>query len=279
MSPVRQGPVLLAVGDPEGDKAVNYLRALEHAGVPAERVRVVQPEEGRDDRRMGREAAGLVLAGGDDVDPSLYGEEAIPEAENVIDAARDAMELALLEGARDEEVPVWGVCRGIQVLNVFLGGTLYQDLALQLPTQVLHRTSNPSDALIHPVMIDPAHAGAGVVERTLAREVPLVNSRHHQGIKDLAPGLVAVGRSPDALVEATYLADPATGRPASWWVRAVQWHPENLIAMAQQRALWGAFREVLGLPAPPAPPRAAAVSAALAEEMEMAAERQEEVTG
>jgi putative glutamine amidotransferase len=147
------------------------------------------------------------------------------------------MEMELLAGARDACTPVWGVCRGIQVLNVFFGGTLWQDLALQLPTQVLHQMSNPDDALIHTIRVDDPRVTLG---RLLRQESPLVNSRHHQGIKDLGNGLVPVGHAPDGLVEAVFLEDDA------WWVRGVQWHPENLVAMAQQRALWVAFAQKIG---------------------------------
>lgn len=229
--------VLVSVGDLEKDRARNYVAALALTGVPDEAIRVVQPAAGVDYRALAAEAAGLVLAGGDDVEPERYGEEVIPEAQVYSTPARDEMELALLEGARDAEVPVWGVCRGIQMLNVFLGGTLWQDLALQLPTQVLHQLSNPDDALIHAVRVDDPRVTLGIL---LAQEAALVNSRHHQGIKELGRGLVPVAHAPDGLVEAVHLESE------SWWVRAVQWHPENLTAMAQQRALWSAFTHKLG---------------------------------
>lgn len=230
-------PVVVSVGHPERDKVRNYVAALELAGVPDEAIRVVHPERGVDYRSLGAEAAGVVLAGGDDVEPDLYGEEEIPEAQVSVFPGRDEMELALLAGARDAGVPVWGVCRGLQVLNVFCGGTLWQDLALQLPTQVLHQLSNPDDALIHAVRVDDPSVTLGLL---LAQETALVNSRHHQGIKDLGTGLVAVAHAPDGVIEAVYLESE------TWWVRAVQWHPENLIAMAQQRALWSAFARKIG---------------------------------
>ena len=231
------GPVLVSVGDPEKDRARNYVAALELTGVPDEAIRVLRPSNGTDYRALAAEAAGVVLAGGDDVEPERYGEQVIPEAQVYSTPARDEMELALLAGAREAGVPVWGVCRGIQVLNVFFGGTLWQDLALQLPTQVLHQLSNPDDALVHEVRVDDPRVTLGLL---LAHESALVNSRHHQGIKDLGEGLVPVAHAPDGLVEAVYLESE------SWWVRGVQWHPENLTAMAQQRALWAAFTRKLG---------------------------------
>lgn len=238
MSPARRGgTVIVSVGSPERDKARNYVAALELAGVPLEAIRVTEPEKGIDYPELAAEAAGLVLAGGEDVDPERYGEQEIPEAQVAVFPERDEMELALLEGAREAEVPVWGVCRGLQMLNVFLGGTLWQDLALQLPTQVLHQLSNPDDALIHAVKVDDPTVSLGLV---LAHETALVNSRHHQGIKDPGEGLVPVGHAPDGLVEAVYLESER------WWVRAVQWHPENLTAMAQQRELWSRFARKIG---------------------------------
>ncbi len=238
MSPPRRD-VLIAVGSPERDQAPSYRAALELAGVPPERIRVVQPEPGRDDRALGAEALGLVLAGGEDVEPQRFGETAIPEAQLSLFPERDEMELALLAGAREAAVPTWAICRGIQVVNVFLGGTLWQDLALQLSTPVLHQLSNPADALVHGLRVGAPETGLG---RLLTEENPLVNSRHHQGVKDLGEGLVAVAEAPDGLVEAICLDAPG------WWLRAVQWHPENLTPMAQQRALWEAFAGRLGFP-------------------------------
>lgn len=242
-----KGEVLVAVGSPEGDKAPNYVRALELAGVPSEIIRVVQPEKGIDYHERGAEALGLVLAGGEDVEPARYGEEELPEAQVAVNPERDAMELALLAGAQEAGTPTWGVCRGIQVMNVYFGGTLWQDLALQLPTQVLHQLSNPHDALIHDLRVDDPTVTLGSL---LSWETALVNSRHHQAVKDLGKGVVAVAHAPDGVTEAIYLDSE------SWWVRGVQWHPENLVAMAQQRALWDAFAVRLGFtPAPFLPHR------------------------
>lgn len=233
--------VLVSVGDPERDGAAGYAAALAGAGVPDEAVEITAPRKGVDYRERGAEALGLVLAGGDtgkDVAPEHYGEAEIPEAG--IDAwpPRDAMELALLEGAREARVPVWGVCRGVQVLNVFFGGTLWQDLALQVPTRTAHRVTTPRDALVHSVRLRQGSAAIGFDG---GPGELLVNSRHHQAIKDLAPGLTPLAEAPDGLPEAIRLEDEA------WWVAGVQWHPENLTAMAAHRRPWAAFaRRVAG---------------------------------
>lgn len=232
-------PILVATSTDE--RAANYVDALLAVGVPAEAIRVVTPpglaEAGIE--HPGRElvpgAAGLVLCGGIDVDPARYGEEVLPDGKVEIDPARDAMEWDLLAAARAARLPVWGVCRGLQTLNVFLGGSLWQDLPSQRPSGVEHGIAEPLDALAHGVRV--VDTGSSLAE-ILCRETPRVNSRHHQAARRLAPGLTVVAESPDGLVEAAVLTGD---EGAHWWVRGVQWHPENLVAMAQHRALWEDF--------------------------------------
>jgi len=216
-------------------KAATTVAALRQVGVPAERIQVVLPDAvhaaNTTDavRRLAAAAAGVVLSGGPDLDPRAYGEEPLPAGNLCILPERDALDLELLAGARAGSVPVWGICRGMQVLNVFLGGTLWQDLPSQLPRAANHDLDRPLDALAHEVRVAAPESRTGDI---LGRETALVNSRHHQAVRELAEPLVAVGFAPDGLVEAVELAD------GGWWVRAVQWHPEDLVAMPQQRALW-----------------------------------------
>jgi putative glutamine amidotransferase len=219
------------------ERAVPYADALKAVGVPAERIRVVTPAGSSPDgaRELAGRAAGLVLCGGVDVAPERYGEEVLPYGNVEVLPERDELEWSLLDAARESLLPVWGVCRGIQVLNVYLGGSLWQDLPTQLPSEVGHSVSQPPDALVHTVRVLEPEMPLGTV---LAREPALVNSRHHQAIKRLADGLMPVATSPDGLVEAVVLSPEA---PDDWWVRGVQWHPENLVGMAQQRALWQDF--------------------------------------
>jgi putative glutamine amidotransferase len=230
---------LVATGAEE--YAANYVAALMAVGVTEEEIQVVAPaglaEMGIE--HPGRElvpgATGLVLCGGIDVDPARYGEEILADGNVEIDPARDAMEWDLLEAARATRLPVWGVCRGIQTLNVFLGGSLWQDLPSQRPSGVEHSVPEPVDALVHGVRVLDTGTSLGGI---LGRETPQVNSRHHQAAKRLAPGFTPVAESPDGLVEAAVLTGD---EGASWWVRGVQWHPENLVALAQHRALWEDF--------------------------------------
>ena len=222
---------MILVATASDEKALPYGEALKAVGI--EDFRYVMPDSvtAEEARTLARQASGLVLCGGVDVEPERYGEPVLNDTVEVF-PERDAMEWALLEGARETRVPVWGVCRGLQVLNVFLGGSLWQDLPSQRPTDVPHSRDNPKDLLVHTVQVLEPERPLGEL---LAKETAWVNSRHHQAVKRLADGLVSVAEAPDGLVEAFVLDRP------DWWVRAVQWHPENLIAHAQHRALWEDF--------------------------------------
>lgn len=231
---------MILVSTSTEEYAGTYVEALKAVGLPAGEVRVVVPTDEIPGGLI-REVRGLLLCGGVDVEPWRYGEETIPSAGVETFPERDAQEWRLLDGAREAQVPVWGVCRGLQVLNVYLGGSLWQDLPSQRPSPIEHSIEEPKDHLAHTVRVIDPEAPLG--ER-LAGGDPLVNSRHHQAIKRLAPGLVAVAESPDGLVEAAILDD------AGWWVRGVQWHPENLVTLPEQRALWLDFVRATGVPAP-----------------------------
>ena len=222
---------MILVATASDEKAAPYGEALKTVGV--EDFRYVMPGSLSPEelRAMASRAEGLVLCGGVDVAPELYGEEKLNDTVEVY-AERDAMEWALLDGAREAKVPVWGVCRGLQVLNVYLGGSLWQDLPSQRPEGLEHSINDPKDHLAHTVKVLEPGMPLGEV---LARETAWVNSRHHQAVKKLAEGLVPVAESPDGLIEAFVLDRP------DWWVRGVQWHPENLVALPQHRALWEDF--------------------------------------
>lgn len=210
-----------------------YRNALLAAGALEEEVLVVQPGDALPD-----EFDGLLVSGGADVDPARYGEAPVngtvePRPE------RDALDLALLARAASLGAAVFGICRGLQVLNVALGGTLWQDLPAQRERGVAHSFSTRAGH-------DPAHlAHALQAARGVPAGLPLgaaiaaldgesVNSRHHQAVKDLAPGLVPLAASPDDLVEAFARADGP-------FLAAVQWHPENLVASPGHRALFLEF--------------------------------------
>ena len=175
---------------------------------------------------------GLLLTGGEDVDPSWYGAEPSPHL-SPPSQERDLFELALFAVARQRGLPILGICRGIQLINVALGGTLFQDLPSEHRGSVDHSPSGPRDARTHVIRLEPGSRAATALE-TLR---PTVNSVHHQAIKDLAPGLVATGWSEDGLIEA---AESGPGAP---WILAVQWHPEEMYAdrLAPEHGLFSAL--------------------------------------
>lgn len=160
---------------------------------------------------------GLVFAGGGDVDPERYG--GTPhESVYGIDPARDEFEIALVQEARDRRLPTLCICRGMQLLNVALGGTLLTDIATAGPGLIDHqRIDEPAGTRQHTVDIDPGSSTA----RAIGAGSLTVNSLHHQAIRDLAPGLVVTGRAPDGIIEAVASDD-------DWPMWAVQWHPESL---------------------------------------------------
>lgn len=162
------------------------------------------------------EVAGLLLTGGPDVEPWRYGQPAAAGVELSHDRGRDTLDAELLGEAERHRWPVLAVCYGCQVLNVFHGGTLIQDL--ERAGKPGHRVPEPKDYLAHEV--SPVDGGG----RWLAGLPPTfaVNSRHHQALEQVAAPLQVVARAPDGVVEAVELRDPAR------FVLGVQWHPENL---------------------------------------------------
>lgn len=179
---------------------------------------------------------GLVLSGGEDVSPALYGASRHPALGEVNDE-RDRWELALTTAARDRRLPLFAICRGIQVLNVALGGTLIQDIPSECPAALSHAPRGPRDARVHDVSIDADSRIAGAVHAaTIA-----VNSIHHQAIARIAPGLRATAWSPDGIVEG------AEWEGDDWWAVGVQWHPEEMTKTPESwdRGLFDAFRERL----------------------------------
>lgn len=181
---------------------------------------------------------GLLLTGGEDIDPSWYGADPSPLL-SPPSQERDLFELALFAVARQRGLPILGICRGIQLINVALGGTLFQDLPSERPGSVDHSPSGSRNTRSHRVRIEPGSRAAAALEATTIT----VNSLHHQAIKDLAPGLVASGWTDDGLIEAA-----ETGADASW-ILAVQWHPEEMHAdrRAPEHGLFSALVNEAGL--------------------------------
>lgn len=198
--------------------ATTYVGAVEAAGG----VPLVLPPH-----RAGLEETlaaldGLLLSGGGDIDPARYGDRETHPATYGISAARDEFEFALLDAALRRDLPVLAICRGVQVLNVGLGGTLHQDVADQCPGALPHRQE-----LTPETRHDPSHTVA-VEEGSLLAEVyggaaVAANSFHHQTLKEIGRGLAVVGRAADGAVE-------AVAAPDYRFVLGVQWHPEMMYA-------------------------------------------------
>ena len=180
---------------------------------------------------------GVVLTGGEDMDPAWYGTEPSPFL-SPPSRERDLFELALFAAARQRALPLLGICRGIQLINVAMGGNLYQDLPSERPGAVEHRPEGARDSRTHRVRLQPGSRAALALGATSLS----VNSSHHQAIRDLAAGLVATGWSDDQLIEA---AESPAGTP---WLLAVQWHPEEMHAdiRAPERGLFATLVQEAG---------------------------------
>jgi putative glutamine amidotransferase len=181
---------------------------------------------------------GLLLTGGEDIHPALYGAELSPRCYPP-SRERDLFELALFAAARQRELPVLGICRGIQLVNVALGGTLYQDLPTDRPSKIAHDPGSARDARTHAVRLAAGSRAAQALGATDLR----VNSFHHQAVDRLAPGLVATGWSEDGVIEA------AEGPGEGPWMLTVQWHPEEMHAEAKapERGLFRSLVEACTL--------------------------------
>jgi putative glutamine amidotransferase len=165
---------------------------------------------------------GIMISGGVDMAPESYGESPLkPEWSG--DAIRDAYEMDIIRAAMALDRPVFGVCRGLQVINVALGGSLYQDITTQHQGALVHRDWDSYDANHHDVVLELGGALAAMYDLPAGRQVR-INSVHHQGIKQLGKGLVVEARSPkDGIIEAVRLRAESAASP---YVMAVQWHPE-----------------------------------------------------
>jgi putative glutamine amidotransferase len=218
-------------------KLEDYKQSVLHVGGE---VRVVDASMRPEDALAGID--GLMLTGGDDVKPSQYGEEPHPTVVEA-EAGRDAFELAVLAAARAKDLPIFAICRGVQVLNVAGGGTLVQDIPSQVTGALNHSFTVPPHqpyTLAHEVWIDKDTLLSSLMgERLTDRDACAVNSRHHQAVKDLGKGFRVVATAPDGIIEA--IEDPAAR-----FCLGVQWHPENFWRTGEFRALFEGFVEAAG---------------------------------
>jgi putative glutamine amidotransferase len=196
--------------------ASTYTEGVEEAGgIPF----ILPPQAGNVDHILDR-IDGLLFSGGGDIDPARYGDTNTNEKTYGIDEQRDRFELELFQHALERDMPILCVCRGIQVANVALGGTLIQDIASDYSDEIEHRQHEAgyrAPDKSHRVIVEPDSRLHSVYETTEIES----NSFHHQAIRDVADDLVVVGRAPDGIIE-------AVDRPSSTWFLGVQWHPEMM---------------------------------------------------
>ena len=225
-------PPLIAVSSCR--KLEDYRQSILHTGGE---VRVIDPSMSVADALAG--IGGLLLTGGGDVEPARYGATPHEKLEEV-DPARDEFEIALIAAARSRDLPIFAICRGVQVLNVAAGGTLVQDIPSEVPGAVNHSLvvpPHPPYELAHEVWVEKDSLLAKLMgERLVGSDTCDVNSRHHQAVKTIASGYRVSATAPDGVIEA--IEDPAAR-----FCLGVQWHPENFWRTGEFRAIYEGFLE------------------------------------
>jgi putative glutamine amidotransferase len=207
----------------------SYVRALVAAGCAPVLLPLMDDEDRL--RAIYARLDGIVFPGGADIAPHEYHEQPIDNL-NVVEPERDKTELALARWAYDDDLPTLGICRGQQLLNVALGGTLFQDLRHQGVTQVEHSDADgrARTALTHKVRLDPDSRLAQLIDETSID----VNSLHHQAVKNIAAPLTITGKSEDGVIE-------ALESPERRFLIAVQWHPEEIDDLPWVQRLFAGF--------------------------------------
>ena len=210
------------------------LAVLRSGGIPL----VLSPLIGTDHNEAILDAIdGLVLTGGEDIDPAFYNQPRHPRL-GAVDPVRDGFEIALFRDAQSRGLPVLAICRGIQLVNVALGGTVWQDIPSEVPGAINHNPGTARDARTHPVDVTPGSRLAAALGGTRFD----VNSFHHQAVRNLAPGLKVTATAPDGIIEG------AEGSDQDPWLLAVQWHPEEFHRQDQapDHGLFGALIRAVG---------------------------------
>jgi putative glutamine amidotransferase len=216
---------LIAIG--QNRKMEDYLESVRRAG--GEPVEVLVGGEAPE--QILARVDGLVLTGGGDVDPKLYG-EARHDTFEAAETGRDDFEIALARAAVVKGIPLLAICRGMQVLNVAMGGTLFQDIPSQVTGALEHSVPQPRAGSAHEVWVAKgSQLSTLLADHMEDGETCHVNSRHHQSVKDAAQGFEVTATSPDGVVEAMEKTDVP-------FCVAVQWHPENFWRTGEFRELF-----------------------------------------
>jgi putative glutamine amidotransferase len=208
--------------------APDYMQGLEEAGAVPVILNLTNSETVL--KQFADIFDGFLFTGGPDVHPNYYGQEKADYCGEICEL-RDKMEAFMFrEAIINQNKPALGICRGIQVMNVMLGGSLYQDIPTELPSTLKHRYGPPYDTPAHNVRIVPESP----LYKLAGKECLEVNSSHHQGINRLAKGLEAMATSDDGLIEAVYM-------PNHSFVWGVQWHPECSIKEEISKKIFSSF--------------------------------------
>jgi len=223
--------IVISVSDKEKAKDVQspYQKALRAVWVKPEELEMVSPSHAYFPDI--RDYDGVLFTGGKDINPKYYQEPVKYPGAVQIDEKRDAFEFELFERAHRGKLPILGICRGLQMINVKFGGTLYQDLNSEARVELEHMQSAPRPQPIHTVTLTDPESGLGETFKGSCQ----VNSLHRQAIKRLGRGLKVTARSEDGLVEAVESAEPYP------FLLAVQWHPEEMIERPEARKLFENF--------------------------------------
>lgn len=224
--------IALSVSEKEKAKGSEslYFKALVAVGASPAELQLLAPPAARHARPG--EFDGILFAGGADIDPKFYGEAKRYESVKA-DPVRDQSELTLLDRARRAGLPILGICRGLQIINVQFGGSLYQDLPEQRSSEIAHQQTPAysRDSTTHTVTVtEPLSMIAGAITPSCP-----VNSMHHQGIHRMGRGLKATAYAEDGLVEAVEAADDYP------FLLAVQWHPEEIAGHPEQQRIFQQF--------------------------------------
>ena len=217
------------IGVTRCSKLEDYVRSVEQAGGTPRVVDVADSP-----RALVGQVDAVLLTGGGDVDPALYGQPRHPSVDDA-EPGRDEFEIDLVRRAMDADVPVLAICRGAQVLNVAAGGNLVQDIPTSIASTLSHRVTRPSDAVAHEIRVREGsrlHAALGPSVDTSC--TCRVNSRHHQAIGDIGKGLIASAAAEDGIVE-------GVEAPGARFCVGVQWHPENFWRTGEFKPLFEAL--------------------------------------
>lgn len=209
-----------------------YLQGIEQAGGAPVVLPLTVNREVLDVVLKG--CSGLLVTGGQDVDPALYGQQPLPECGKP-DLELDRMEQFLLDWALERDLPILAVCRGIQMLNTHCGGTLYQDLPTQRPSAVNHSQEPPYDQPVHSVTV----VGGSFLSGMTGGGELQVNSFHHQAVDKVAPGFSVEATAQDGLVEAIRMEGKS-------FVLGLQWHPEFFLEEDWAKGIFKGFVDACG---------------------------------